>query len=54
MTDLQAMYAAHRHRGRGHHAALHALARQIGVDPDTIKRVLKRAAKEDDERRRAA
>ena len=42
MTDLQKLYADAR-KERGHYAALRDVARQTGLDPDTITRCLDRA-----------
>jgi len=49
MTDLQKMYAAARVNdgGRGHHAALRHVARQTGLDKDTVDRCLRRARRAD-------
>lgn len=48
MTDLQKLYfEARAGNKRGHHAALRHVARQIGVDKDTVDRVLKRARRTD-------
>jgi IS30 family transposase len=54
MTDLQKLYAAARvGNKRGHHAALRHVARQTGLDKDTVDRCLKRARRADqlDEKR---
>ena len=56
MTELQKMYAAARiGNKRGHHAALRHIARQTGIDPESIDRCLKRARRSDalDARREA-
>lgn len=42
MTDLQKLYSGAR-KDRGHYAALREVARQTGLDPDTITRCLDRA-----------
>jgi len=48
VTDLQTMYRAERAGGRrGHFAALRGIARQIGVDPETVGRCLDRAKEAD-------
>jgi len=46
MTELQKLYFAARREGRKHHAALRAIARQTGLDKDTIDRCLKRARRD--------
>lgn len=48
-TDLQIAYQEARTSGggRGHHAALRHVARAIGVDKETVDRVLKRARRTD-------
>jgi hypothetical protein len=43
MTDLEAMYAELRDEGFGHVKAVKVLARRIGVDRETVQRVLSRA-----------
>jgi hypothetical protein len=43
VTALQEMYEEERATGRGHHAALRALAVRVGVDKQTIVRGLERA-----------
>lgn len=43
MSDLQNLYLEARENGRRHHAALRHMARQTGLDPETIDRCLKRA-----------
>lgn len=47
MTDLQLLYAKERLEGRRHHAALRAIAKATGIDPETIGRCLRRADRED-------
>lgn len=48
MTVLQEMYlAARAGNKRGHHAALRFIARQTGLDKDTVDRCLKRARRAD-------
>lgn len=57
MTDLQKLYFKARQGGqRGHHAALRYVARQTGLDKDTVDRCLKRARRADvlDSKRAAA
>ncbi len=49
MTELQKRYTEARVNKRlGHHAALRELAGQTGIDPASIDRALKRAAREDE------
>jgi hypothetical protein len=40
VTELQRMYAEARRRGLRHRAAIGELARQLGVDQETVRRVL--------------
>ena len=48
MTDLQKMYAAARvGNKRGPRAALRFMARQTGIDEETLDRCLKRARRTD-------
>lgn len=54
MTDLQKLYRAARAgkkftppRPMGHHAALREVARQTGLDKDTVDRCLRRARRAD-------
>lgn len=47
MTDLQLLYAKERLEGRKHHAALRAISRATGIDPETVGRCLRRAERED-------
>jgi hypothetical protein len=48
MTDLQKMYlAARAGNKRGHHAALRKVARDTGLDKDTVDRCLRRARRAD-------
>lgn len=47
MTELQKMYLAARTGKRGHHAALRAIARDTGIDEETVDRCLKRARRTD-------
>lgn len=54
-TDLQLMYLKERVEGKKrHHAALRAMARRTGIDPETIGRCLRRADREDARERKAA
>lgn len=48
MTDLQLMYAQERLNGRGHHAALRAVAARTNLDKDTVDRCLRRARRADE------
>lgn len=49
MTELQKMYLGARAGGRrGHHSALRHIARQVGLDKDTVDRCLKRARRADE------
>lgn len=49
MTDLQRLYlAARAGRKRGHRAALQHVARQTGLDADTVGRCLRRARRADE------
>lgn len=54
MTELQKLYEALRSSGRGHHAAIAALARKLAVDQKTVRRTLQKAAAQDEEDRRRA
>jgi len=48
VTVLQQMYlAARAGNKRGHHGALRFIARQTGLDKDTVDRCLKRARRAD-------
>jgi IS30 family transposase len=48
VTDLQKLYLQARAANkRGHHGALRHVARQTGLDPETIDRCLKRARRTD-------
>ena len=55
MTDLQKAYLAARAGGkRRHHAALRHVARQYGLDPETVDRCLRRARRTDQAEARKA
>lgn len=48
MTDMQLLYLKTRTEQKcGHRAALRAMSRETGIDPDTIDRVLQRARRAD-------
>jgi hypothetical protein len=47
MTALQGLYLKERVEGKRHHAALRAISRKTGIDPETIGRCLRRAERED-------
>jgi hypothetical protein len=55
MTALQLLYAKARLEdgGRGHHAALRAVAEATGLDKDTIQRCLRRADRADERERKS-
>ena len=46
MTELQKLYFEARRDGLKHHAALRSIARQTGLDKDTVDRSLKRARRD--------
>ena len=46
MTELQKQYFEARRDGLKHHAALRRIARQTGLDKDTVDRSLKRARRD--------
>lgn len=55
MTELQKLYlAARAGNKRRHHAALREVARQTGLDKDTVARCLQRARRADQRDARAA
>ena len=43
LTELQKLYTKQRVEGRGHYAAIRAVARETGLDNGTVERSLKRA-----------
>jgi hypothetical protein len=48
MTELQKRYLSARKGGqRGHYAALRLIARETGIDPDSVGRCLDRAREAD-------
>lgn len=52
MTDLQLLYAKERIEGRGHYAAVRALARATGIDEGTVQRCLRRAERTNERERK--
>lgn len=55
MTELQKMYLqARAGNKRRHHAALRHLARQTGLDPETVGRCLQRARRTDEREAKVA
>jgi hypothetical protein len=45
LSELQAAYVRYRASGKHHHETIGLVARDIGVDPGTVSRVLGRASK---------
>lgn len=55
MTELQKLYTKERvENGRRHHAALRAISRLTGIDPESVGRALRRAEREDRRDKRAS